>query len=682
MPNNYETDLIFPILEAAAKLAGVDYRAADAATRTALKVIGDHTRAVTYLISDGVVPSNVGRGYVVRRLIRRVVMKARLLGITEPFLARVAEVAVGLSRACDPGVEANARRVYDELSREEAAFSATLAKGQKLLDELLDKAAAGSGGGSGNSSGGSGSNGGGGIAGADAFLLYDSYGFPIELTVELAEARGVGVDMAGFDAAMDAQRARSKAGREEVDLTAGGALGAMAESVGATEFVGYDALEAGGARVVGLLVGGAAVDEAREGAEVEVLLDRTPFYAESGGQVGDRGLLVASSSGSGSGSGDSASNGSGSGSSTALLEVRDVQKAAGGRLFVHSATVQSGVLRAGDAVTARVDAATRRRVRAHHTATHLLQSALKQVLGPDTCQQGSLVNADRLRFDFNLGRPMAPAEVAAVEALVNGWVAAAAPAVTRVMGLDEARAAGATAMFGEKYDDVVRVVDVPGISMELCGGTHVSNTSEIGAFKVVSEGGIASGVRRIEAVAGQAAVEYLNGVDGVVRGLAGALKARPDELGARVAAMQDELKAASKQLAELRSQLAVAKTAALASKAERAPSGAALLVATVDGVDAKALQEAAASLAASLGDPAAVLLATTSADGKANFACALSPAVVKGGLQAGKVVGAVAKVCGGGGGGKPALAQAGGRDASKLEEALALARETLAAGLQ
>ncbi|GBF88584.1 alanine-tRNA ligase [Raphidocelis subcapitata] len=597
-------------------------------------------------------------------------MKGRLVGIKGAFLAEVAREAVALSAACDPQVSANAQRVFDELAREEEAFSLTLSKGQKLLDELLDAAAAAAAKGGGKGKGG----GRGAVSGADAFLLYDSYGFPVELTVELAEARGVEVDMAGFDAAMEAQRARSKASRAEVDLTAGGTLNALAGEVGPTEFVGYTSIE-GAARVVGLVVEGAAADEAREGDRVDVLLDRTPFYAESGGQVGDRGLLQAAPGQSG------AAQGSPGQSGAALLEVTDVQKAAGGRLFVHSATVASGALRVGDAVSARVDERLRRRVRAHHTATHLLQSALKRVLGPDTCQQGSLVTADRLRFDFNLGRPMTPAEVAAVEALVNGWVSEAAPAVTTVMALAEARAAGATAMFGEKYEDDVRVVDVPGISMELCGGTHVSNTSEIGAFKVVSEGGIASGVRRIEAVAGAAAVEYLDSVDGVVRQLAGSLKARPEELPGRVSALQEDLKAAAKAVAELRAQLAVAKSAALAGAAERTPGGAAVLVAELEGVDARALGEAAGSLLASLGDPAAVLLATASPDGKANFVCALSPGAVAAGLQAGKVVGQVAKVCGGGGGGKPALAQAGGKDAGKLPEALAVARDALMGGL-
>uniref|UniRef100_A0A7S0R1E0 Alanine--tRNA ligase n=1 Tax=Chlamydomonas leiostraca TaxID=1034604 RepID=A0A7S0R1E0_9CHLO len=650
VPNNYETDLIFPIVAKAAALAGVDYAKADPVTKTALKVIGDHTRAVTYMISDGVTPSNVGRGYVVRRLLRRVVMKGRLLGITDLFTPAVAAVAVGLSGACDPSVAANAARIYDVLTAEESAFSATLERGQKQLTEMLARAEA------------SGSK---ALGGGDAFLLYDSFGFPLELTQEMAEARGITVDTAGFEAEMEAQRTRSKESRESIDLTAQSALAALAGRVGATDFTGYEALQGRG-EVRGLVVEGRDAQEAGPGTRVEVVLDATPFYAESGGQVGDAGVLKVVGA---------------PGGDEVLLLVNDVKKAAGGRLWVHVAEVQSGVLRVGQAVVAEVDAGKRRRIRAHHTATHLLQSALKAVLGPDTCQQGSLVDAQRLRFDFNLNRGMTPAEVAQVERLINGWVAQAVPTVTQVMGLKEAKAAGATAMFGEKYDDVVRVVDVPGVSMELCGGTHVGNTSEIGAFKVVSEGGIASGIRRIEAVAGAAAVEYLDAVDAITRGLAASLKVKPEEVPAKVAGLQADLKAAGKEIEALRAQLSLAKSAGLVSQAVASPKGAKVLVAELPGVDAKAMGEAAAKLLESLGDPAAVVLATRSDDGKANFVAAFSPAVVKMGQQAGKLAGAVAKVCGGGGGGKPNLAQSGGKDGSKLGEALELARATLMEGL-
>ncbi|KAJ9522486.1 hypothetical protein QJQ45_008228 [Haematococcus lacustris] len=675
VPNNYETDLVFPIVSRAAALAGLDYHTSSPSTQTALKVIGDHIRAVVYLISDGVTPSNVGRGYIVRRLLRRVVMKAsagrdgsggRLLGIRDVFTPQVAEVAVSLSGPCDPQLAANAPRIYDVLRQEEAVFSFTLERGQKQLTELLAAvearsspsaassltkaateaaavAAAAAGGGDGPGLAGV-------LSGADAFLLYDSFGFPLELTQEIAEQRGIQVDVAGFKAELASQRLRSKEAREVVDLTAQSQLAELAAQLPACSFTGYSLLQ-GQARVQALLVDGQPVQEAGEGCRVEVVLDTTPFYAESGGQVGDRGLLQ------------------GPQGPGLLVMVEDVKKAAGGRLFVHSGEVQAGRLAVGDMVSAVVDEALRRQVRAHHTATHLLQSALRRVLGPDTCQQGSLVDGQRLRFDFNLPRPMTPAEVEQVEGLVNSWVLQAVPASTSVMALQAAKAAGATAMFGEKYEDEVRVVDVPGISMELCGGTHVSNTSEIGLFKVLSEGGIASGVRRIEAVAGAAAVEHVKGLDAIVQA---------QEVPERVAGLQAELKARGKEVEALRSELTLAKAKDLAGQAVVSSKGARVLVAELPAVDAKAMQEAAAQLVTALGDPAAVVLATRAADGaQVNFAAAFSPKVVAQGLQAGKVVGAVARVCGGNGGGKPALAQAGGKDASKLGEALELARNTL-----
>ncbi|KAG1668819.1 hypothetical protein FOA52_004913 [Chlamydomonas sp. UWO 241] len=645
VPNNYETDLIFPIVARAAELAGVDYHTADKATKAALKVIGDHTRAVVYLISDGVTPSNVGRGYIVRRLLRRVVMKGRLLGIRGGlFTPQVAEVAVALSGQCDPGVASNAQRVYQVLAQEEGAFGATLEKGQKILGEMLARAGA-----SADRT----------LAGADAFLLYDTFGFPLELTQEMAEQGGIAVDTAAFTAEMSAQKRRSKDSREDVDMTAGGSY---IELAGATTFTGYTQTS-GSATVVALLSGGVAVSRAEAGQKVELLLDTTPFYAESGGQVTDTGSLATPCG-------------------LTTLRVSSVQKAAGGSLSVHTATVEAGCLSVGDAVSAAVDVEPRRRTTAHHTATHLLQSALKAVLGQDTCQQGSLCDAERLRFDFNLTRAMTADEVERVEGLVNSWVLNATPLSSNEMAIDAARAAGATAMFGEKYGDVVRVVDVPGVSMELCGGTHVSNTAQVGAFRVLSESGIASGVRRIEAVAGGAAVDYLRTVDGLVRQAAGSLKVKADEVPARVADLQAELRAAGKEIEALRSQLAVAKSGALISRAFDSPSkGCRVLVEELDGVDAKAMQEAAVSLQATLGDGGAVVLGTRAPDGKANFVAAFGPGAVKAGANAGKLVGAVAKVCSGGGGGKPGLAQAGGKDSAKFDEAMALARATLTEAL-
>lgn len=658
--NNYETDLLMPILDKAASLApgiGSYNKCTEEKTKTALKVIGDHIRAATYLVSDGVLPSNVGRGYVVRRLLRRVVMKGRLMGIKKPFTAEVAAVAVALSAGCDGGVAGNAGRIYEELGREEGKFLDTLDAGEKVLRQVFDQAKQSSNNDSGNV-----------VSGENAFLLYDTFGFPLEVTMEAAEEAGLTVDVASFEACMAGQRKRSKDAAKDVDITADNAIANLIGSNGSggTTFVGYNELIAQQATVVGLFKDGQLVEQVGAGSYVDVLLDRTCFYAESGGQIGDVGIL-------------SSNNSSGNDNSATLL-VRDVKKAAGGAAHVHKVEVQSGTIKIGDVLQASVDRDMRRRARCNHTATHLLQAALKQVLGEATCQQGSLVEFDRLRFDFNLPRGMTEDEVSQVEKMINQWIQEAHTVSTAVMKLSEAKSAGAVAMFGEKYGDEVRVVDVPGVSMELCGGTHVGNTSEICGFKILMESGIASGVRRIEAVAGPALIDHVNGLDSVVKGLVNRFKCRPEQLGERVATLTEELKTTQKALVEVNSQLALAKSAALAGDAETLPSGVKILVKRMEGVDGKSLQEAAKSLQEALGDPAAVVLGSASLDGgrKVFLAVAFSPAVVKeGGMQAGKFVGGVAKVCGGGGGGKDNLAQAGGKDASKLDEALEMALRDL-----
>ncbi|EIE20523.1 alanyl-tRNA synthetase [Coccomyxa subellipsoidea C-169] len=672
VPNNYETDLIFPIVAAAGKLAGLDYHSASPGEQTALKVMGDHARAVVYMVSDGVSPSNIGRGYVLRRLIRRTIMKGRLLGVKEVMLPALAETVIGLSDGCDPAVAQNSQRIIAELAREEEKFASTLEAGgfpcpsyadflcmSGSLDQFLlwgDGSTAT-------------------VSGAAAFELYDTYGFPLEITQEMAAERDIQVDAAGFEAEMAAQKSRSREAVRSIDMTAGHALGDLAQQLGRTSFIGY---EHGPLRVPGsvlaILRGGSSVESASAGDEVEVILDRTPFYAESGGQVGDRGCLtgVASSSGN---------NGAASSSGSGLeLRVRDTQKAGGGALVVHHGSIERGDLHVGQMVMAEVDTSSRQGARKHHTATHLLQSALKQVLKEEgeISQQGSMVTADRLRFDFNLHRGLKEAEVARVEELVNGWVTEDTALTTREMPLAEAKAAGAVAMFGEKYNDAaVRVVEVPGASMELCGGTHVERTAQIGAFKIVSEAGIASGVRRIEAVVGPAAVQYLNQVDGIVRTLASQLKIKSEEIPGRVAALAEEAYSAQKEVAKLRAELALAKSAALADSAATTASGARVVVSRLDGIDNKALQEAAKGLQERLGDDSAVALMGVSEEGKVAIVVALGGGAVKKGLKAGAIAGNLAKLCGGGGGGRPNLATAGGKDPAGLPAALEAAETQL-----
>ena len=656
-PNNYETDLIRPIIDKAADMAGISYDDADDAAKLKLKVIGDHTRAVAYLIADGVLPSNVGRGYIVRRLLRRVVRCGRLLGVKPPegaeaFTPTIAEVAVGLSGGCDPEVAKRAGKIYDELAREELRFAATLGRGEEILSDMIAAAKSED---AENPT----------LSGDDAFTLYDTYGFPLDITTDVATEAGVVVDVDGFETAMEMARNLSRDARVTVDVTAGDLIASIADELAEpTRFTGYGSLVEEGVKIRAMVRDGERVDEAAPGEAVDVVLDATPFYAEGGGQIGDEGEMRLEGGGA--------------------LVVNDCRKAAGGRLFVHSCVVVGDApARIGDAVSAAVDARSRRRARANHTATHLLQSALKLVMGEEVSQAGSLVNFERLRFDFNAPRSPTAAELAELESLVNGWIGDAVDVGAEEMAIADAKAKGATAMFGEKYGDVVRVVDVPGVSMELCGGTHVGNTAEIGGFKILAEAGVAAGVRRIEAVSGPGVVDLLAERDGVVTALAGALRVPPEEITGRVSSIQDDLRAAQKEAEALRAELAAAKSAALVADAVATSGGQRVLVARLDGVDPAALKAAAESLQAALSGEAneagvAVVLGSGSADGKVGLVAVFDEGAQKaGGLKAGAVLGAAAKACGGGGGGKPGFAQAGGRDASKLDEALEAARATI-----
>jgi alanyl-tRNA synthetase len=636
VPNNYETDLIFPLIETAAGLAGVDYSALDAKGKTSLKVIGDHSRAITQLICDGVTASNLGRGYILRRLLRRVVRHGRLLGIDKPFLTAMGEASIVLMAAAYPQLVERREVILAELQREEARFLETLERGEKLLAEVLAAKPTQ-------------------ISGEQAFELYDTYGFPLELTEEIAEEQGLTVDLAGFEAAMEAQRQRAKAAAVSIDLTLQGAIDQVTAAAAATAFKGYEALEHPSC-VLALVVNGEPAERAVAGDAVQLVLDSTPFYGEGGGQVGDRGVL------------------SGTGVIVAIDGVSRNRS-----VFVHSGRIERGSLAIGELVNAQVDRACRRRAQANHTATHLLQAALKQVVDPGIGQAGSLVTFDRLRFDFHCPRAVTAAELEQIEVLINGWIADAHRLEVQEMAIEAAKAAGAVAMFGEKYADVVRVVDVPGVSMELCGGTHVANTAEIGLFKIVSEGGVAAGIRRIEAVAGPAVLAYLNERDVVVKQLGERFKAQPGEIVERVAQLSDELKATAKALAAARAELALAKSATLAAQAEFVGEFQ-LLVARLDGVEGAGLQSAAQGLADQLGDGAAVVLGglPEPADlAKVILVAAFGQAVIAAGPKAGAFIGGVAKACGGGGGGRPNLAQAGGRDGAALDGSLEQARAQL-----
>lgn len=660
VPNNYETDLIFPIIKTAAEIAQIDYQKSDEKTKVSLKVIGDHIRAVVHLIADGVNASNIGRGYIVRRLIRRVVRHGRLIGINQEFTTQVAETAIQLSEAVYPNVRQRETAIKAELQREETRFLETLERGEKLLAEIITKATPTNlpltKGEATTSPLTNGGLEGGQISGQDAFVLYDTYGFPLELTQEIAEENGLTVDIKGFETAMEEQRRRSQDAHETIDLTVQGSLDQLAEHIHPTEFLGYTLLTSD-AKVEAVLVNGKPVETAEAGTEIQVILNKTPFYAESGGQIGDRGYLSY---------GDT------------VIQIEDVKKES--NIFIHFGRIERGIITPGMTLTAQINRACRRRAQANHTATHLLQSALKLIVDPSISQAGSLVDFERLRFDFNSPRGLTAEELQQIEDQVNSWITEAHPAVIAEMAIEAAKAKGAIAMFGEKYSDVVRVVDYSGVSMELCGGIHVSNTAEIGLFKIISETGIASGIRRIEAVAGQAVLEYLKVRDTVVKELGDRFKAKPEELPERITNLQQELKTTQKQLEAVKAELAIAKSEQLLTTAETIGEFK-LIVAELDDADAESLKTAAERLQQKLGE-SAVVLGSATTDGKVNFVAAFSKTVNNKGLQAGKFIGGIAKICGGGGGGRPNLAQAGGRDATQLKAALESAKIQLVDGLK
>ena len=640
VPNNYETDLIFPIVETAAKIAKIDYHKSDENTKTSLKVIGDHVRSVVHMIADEIRASNVGRGYVLRRLIRRVVRHGRLIGIAGEFINQVAETAISLSESIYPNLRQRETAIKAELQREEVNFLKTLDRGEKLLAEIIQDIKR------------KGLN---SISGESAFTLYDTYGFPLELTQEVAEENNITVDVDGFNAEMQKQVERAKAAHETIDLTVQGSLDKLAEHIHSTKFIGYTQLKTT-AKIEVLLVAGVSEEAAEAGTEVQIVLDKTPFYAESGGQIGDKGYI----------SGDGV-----------LVRIEDVKKESD--FFIHFGYIERGTIRIGDEITAQIDRGCRRRAQANHTATHLLQAALKKVVDEGISQAGSLVSFDRLRFDFNCPRALNGEEIQQIEELVNSWISEAHSATMEEIPIAEAKAKGAVAMFGEKYGDQVRVIDFPGVSMELCGGTHVNNTAEIGVFKIIAEAGVASGVRRIEAVSGAAVLDYLNVRDIVVKDLCDRFKVKPEEIPDRITTLQTELRNNEKEIQSLKSQIAIVKSDSLLQTAEIIGEHK-IIVSQLEDIDAESLKDAAERLLQKIGNGAVVLGSIPEA-GKVSIVAAFSSEVNKKGVQAGKFVGTIAKICGGGGGGKPNLAQAGGRDASKLPEALEAAKNDLLSSL-
>jgi len=615
--SNYEIDLFQSLIAAAARATG-----ATDLSSPSLRVIADHIRACTFLVVDGVLPSNEGRGYVLRRIIRRAIRHGYQLGQTGPFFSTLVDALVAQMGAAYPELVKGADHARKVLAQEEARFAETIAAGMTILDTAI--AALG-----GDST----------IPGETVFKLYDTYGFPVDLTADIARERGLAIDEPGFEAAMQAQRDRARAAsRFGVDLRETVQLDAR------TEFLGYGTTHAQG-RIVALIdATGATVDVLGAGVTGRVVLDATPFYAESGGQVGDVGTLSTTGG---------------------AFTVTDTQKLRDA--FAHVGSVQSGELRVGDAVEATVVADQRAATARNHSATHLMHEALRHVLGEHVQQKGSLVQPDRLRFDFSHFQAVTAEEIARIEAIVNAEILANREAVTRLMSYDEAVAAGAMALFGEKYGDVVRVLSFGEFSTELCGGTHVSRTGDIGLFKITSEGGVAAGVRRIEAVTGAGALAFFNAGESTLREIGVLVRGTRDDVAEKVTALVDRAKKLEREIDSLKARLASGEGADLASRAVSV--GAAQVVAArMDGLDAKALRAAVDGLKDKLGS-AVIVLAGLGEDGKITLVAGVT-ADLTARVKAGELVGSVAALIGGKGGGRPDFAQAGGTDVAALAGAL------------
>jgi len=646
--DNYDIDLFKALIRASVEATGVP---AEGKTRASHRVIADHLRAASFLIADGVLPSNEGRGYVLRRIMRRAMRHAQLLGAAEPLMWRLVPALVREMGQAYPELVRGEALIAETLKLEEKRFRTTLTRGLGLLADATEGMAEGA-----------------RLDGETAFKLYDTYGFPLDLTQDALRQRGISVDTAGFNAAMERQKAEARASWAGSGEAAAETIWfSVKDKAGATEFLGYDTERAEGV-VAAIVKDGAAIDAAGEGETVEVVVNQTPFYGESGGQVGDTGTF----------SGDGF-----------RVRITNTQKKADG-LFVHSGTVERGTVRTGAAVDMEVDHARRSKLRANHSATHLLHEALRETLGTHIAQKGSLVAPDRLRFDFSHPKPIAADELEAVEALANAIVFQNSPVTTRLMAVDDAIAEGAMALFGEKYGDEVRVVSMGtaiegekagrSYSTELCGGTHVGATGEIGLVRVVSESAVAAGVRRLEALTGEAARRHLDEQDRRLKAIASALKVSPAEAAARVEALVEERRRLEKELADARKKLALGGGADNgAGQGAETVNGVGFIGKVVNGVGARDLKPLADEARASLGS-GVVVFVSADEEGKASVVVALTPDLT-GRFSAVDLVRVASEALGGkGGGGRPDMAQAGGPDGSRGAEAVDAVRKALAKG--
>ena len=630
--STFETDLLKPILDKVSEMSGVPYKKSEK-TDISLRIITDHARCVTFLISDGVIPGNEGRSYVLRMILRRALRHGKILGMELPFLYKLVDVVVDNYGEAYPDLVKNKAKIIDVIKKEEERFSKTLDRGYKMLEDFIsDKKD---------------------IDGESAFKLYDTYGFPFELTKEIASENGLNVDEEGFKSAMQEQKDRAKAAAEKISVTGDIKYAKVEEQVGSTEFVGYlvDCCEA---KILATIEGDGYVD---------VVLDRTPFYAECGGQVGDSGFIV---------------------NEKLKAEVLTTFKV--NHLFVHRCQVVNGEINIGDYVFAQIDSARRAQIRVHHTSAHLLQAALIKVLGDEVKQAGSQVEENRMRFDFTFSRAMTPQEIEKTEEIMNKWIGEKLPVQTDVMNIEEAKLTGATALFGEKYEDVVRVVTIGGkkkcncgdgnckghhehpehevVSKEFCAGTHASNTADLRLAKIVSEGAIAAGTRRIEVVVADAAIKYLNAKSAEIDKLASKFKVHFDEVEARIEKILEENKELQKSLEETKAEMARSKFSTFISKAQDIEGGK-LFISKIENFDSDAVKAGIELLANKLGECIIVLA------NERMVVVKVTDSFVKKGINAGKLVGEIARATGANGGGRPNFAQGGVKDVSKLDEILA-----------
>ena len=612
--STFETDLLKPIMDKVCEMSGVPYKKSEK-TDVSLRIITDHARCVTFLISDGVIPGNEGRSYVLRMILRRALRHGKILGMELPFLYKLVDVIVENYGEAYPDLVKNKAKIVDTIKKEEERFAKTLDRGYKMLDEFIEAKKD--------------------IDGESAFRLYDTYGFPLELTKEIALENGLNVDEEGYKVAMQEQKDRAKAAAAKISVTGDMKYAKVEKEVGSTEFVGYTENECD-AKILATIDGEGYVD---------VVLDKTPFYAECGGQVGDSGVIE---------------------NENLKLEVLTTFKV--NKLFVHRCEVVNGEITIGENVHAKIDVARREEIRLHHSSAHLLQAALVKVLGDEVKQAGSQVEENRMRFDFTFSRAMDPDEIFKAEEIVNEWIAAALPVTTEEMDIEHAKLTGATALFGEKYEDVVRVVSMGNqthcVSKEFCAGTHARNTRDLRLFKIVSEGAIAAGTRRIEAVVSKAAFDFMNAKVKEMDKLSLMFKAHYDEVLERVEKLQEENKELQKELTLAKEDLTRAKFATFLSKAQDITGGK-LFITKVENIDGNAIKAGIEFAAQKLGESVIVLASART------VAVKVSDSFVKKGINAGKIVGEIARATGANGGGRPNFAQGGVKDASKLDEVLA-----------